>query len=101
MPVWYPGDGNLRSRSHRCAVGSGIPCCVDSPRRSYRSDLSGSCWVLIEPVLSAWRAQRVGFGITTPRHDLRAIVQAVLYANRTGIALELRPHDFPLYKTAD
>ncbi len=49
--------------------------------------------------MSAWRAKRVGLGITTPRHDLREIVNAILYVNRTGIAWEYLPHDFPPYKT--
>ncbi|MEV0806338.1 transposase [Micromonospora sp. NPDC050200] len=32
-------------------------------------------------------------------HDLREIVDAILYVNRTGIAWEYLPHDFPPYKT--
>ncbi|GGO48325.1 transposase [Streptomyces lasiicapitis] len=31
--------------------------------------------------------------------DLREIVDAILYVNRTGIPWEYLPHDFPPYKT--
>lgn len=46
-------------------------------RRGYRSDLSDERWALIEPVLAAWRAARVGLGISRPVHDLREIVNAI------------------------
>ncbi|GAA2773347.1 transposase [Kitasatospora cinereorecta] len=51
---------------------------------------------LIEPVFIAWRARRVGPGTAARVHDLREIVNAILYVNRTGI-WEYLPHDFPLY----
>src|SRR5712691_5859609 len=65
-------------------------------RRLYRTDLSDARWALIEPVLSAWRAARAeaGLGLSAPVHDLREIVNAILYVNRTGIAWEYLPHDF-------
>jgi len=72
---------------------------VTTPRRSYRTDLSDARWALIEPMLSQWRAERVGLGIAKIQHDLREIVNAILYVNRTGIAWEYLPHDFPPYKT--
>ena len=72
---------------------------MTTPRRSYRTDLSDARWALIEPVLSQWRAERVGLGIAKIQHDLREIVNAILYVNRTGIAWEYLPHDFPPYKT--
>jgi transposase len=72
---------------------------VTSSRRSYRTDLSDARWALIEPMLSAWRASRVGLGISPIQHDLREIVNAILYVNRTGIPWEYLPHDFPPYKT--
>jgi len=72
-----------------------------SSRRAYRSDLSDARWALIEPVLSAWRQARAdaGLGLSEPVHDLREIVNAILYVNRTGIAWEYLPHDFPPCKT--
>src|SRR5213080_4039048 len=72
---------------------------MTTPRRPYRTDLSDARWALIEPMLSAWRAGRVGLGISTIQHDLREIVNAILYVNRTGIAWEYLPHDYPPYKT--
>lgn len=72
---------------------------MTTPRRSYRTDLSDARWALIEPMLSQWRAERVGLGIAKIQHDLREIVNAILYVNRTGIAWEYLPHDFPPYKT--
>ena len=68
-------------------------------RRPYRTDLSDQRWALIEPTLTAWRQARRGLGIKQPVHELREIVNAILYVNRTGIAWEYLPHDFPPYKT--
>jgi transposase len=63
--------------------------------------LSDARWALIEPVLSAWRAARAqaGLGLAEPVHDLREIVNAILYVNRAGCAWQLLPHDFPPCKT--
>ena len=71
------------------------------PRRPYATDLSDARWALIEPVLSAWRQARAeaGLGLSEPVHDLREIVNAILYVNRAGCAWQLLPHDFPPYKT--
>ncbi|MEU6622931.1 IS5 family transposase [Streptomyces litmocidini] len=68
-------------------------------RRPYRSDVSDARWALIEPVFTAWRAGRTGPGTTARVHDLREIVNAILYVNRTGIPWEYLPHDFPPFKT--
>jgi transposase len=54
---------------------------------------------LIEPTLTAWRAARRGPGTAARVHELREIVNAILYVCRTGIAWEYLPHDFPTYKT--
>ncbi|MEU5059932.1 IS5 family transposase [Streptomyces sp. NPDC056121] len=70
-----------------------------SSRRAYRSDLSDARWALIEPAFAAWRAARTGPGTAARVHDLREIVNAILYVNRTGIPWEYLPHDFPPYKT--
>src|ERR1700721_713805 len=74
---------------------------VMTPRRAYRTDLSDARWALIEPILAAWRAARAqaGLGLSEPVHDLREIVNAILYVNRTGIAWEYLPHDLPPFKT--
>jgi transposase len=54
---------------------------------------------VIEPVLVQWREARRGLGIRPPVHDLREIVNAILYVARTGMAWEYLPHDFPPAKT--
>jgi transposase len=74
---------------------------VMTSRRAYRSDLSDARWALVEPILAAWRAARAeaGLGLSEPVHDLREIVNAILYVNWTGIAWEYLPHDFPPFKT--
>ena len=55
-------------------------------RLPYRTDLSDARWALIEPVLVQWRQARGGLGIRPPVHDLREIVNAILYLARTGMA---------------
>ncbi|MFJ9565966.1 IS5 family transposase [Streptomyces fuscichromogenes] len=71
-------------------------------RRAYPSDLSDARWELIEPVLSAWRHERhgraLGFG-RPPEHDLREIMNAILYVDRTGVQWRYLPHDFPNWNT--
>lgn len=51
-------------------------------RRACRSDLSDARWALIEPTLTAWRAARRGPGTAARIHDLREIVNAIMYARR-------------------
>jgi len=70
---------------------------VNTPRRPYPSDLSDARWALLEPELTQWRAARAenGLGINEPVHDLREIVNAILYLNRAGMAWAYLPHDFP------
>ncbi|MEU9609733.1 IS5 family transposase [Streptomyces sp. NPDC048057] len=67
-------------------------------RRAYPSDLSDARWELIEPVLSAWRYERQGraLGFGRPAElDLREIMNAILYVDRTGVQWRYLPHDFP------
>ena len=75
---------------------------VMTDRKPYATDLSDARWALIEPVLADWRARRardVPAGCGEAAHDLREIVNAILYLNRAGCAWHLLPHDFPPYKT--
>ncbi|MFJ6523453.1 IS5 family transposase [Streptomyces filamentosus] len=71
-------------------------------RRPYPSDLSDDRWGLIEPVLTAWRLERrrtaLHFG-RPPEHDLRDIMDAILYVDRTGVQWRYLPHDFPHWNT--
>ena len=71
-------------------------------RRPYPNDLSDGQWALIRPELVAWRASRIASSVSGDApvvHDLREIVNAILYVNRTGCAWAYLPHDFPPYKT--
>ena len=67
------------------------------PSRPYPSDLSDARWELIRPTLEAWRQARNG--IRKPTHDLRALLNAILYVDRTGIPWRYLPHDFPPHQT--
>ena len=67
------------------------------PSRPYPSDLSDARWELIRPTLEAWRQARNG--IRKPTHDLRALINAILYVDRTGIPWRYLPHDFPPHQT--
>src|SRR5437764_5072428 len=62
------------------------------PRR-YDTDLTDKQWALVEPFLP--RPKRMG----RPPADLRAVLDAVLYLNRTGCQWRLLPHDFPPWST--
>lgn len=71
-------------------------------RPRYPSDLSDAQWALIEPELAAWRAARLAGSVSGAApvvHDLREIMNAILYLTRTGCAWAYLPHDFPPYKT--
>lgn len=73
-----------------------------SERRPYPSDLSDARWELIEPVLAAWRFERRGRALDfgrPPQHDLREIMNAILYVDRTGVQWRYLPHDFPPWET--
>ncbi|MGW7529717.1 IS5 family transposase [Streptomyces sp. NPDC054783] len=57
---------------------------------------------MIEPVLSAWRAERRRYALNIgrpPEHDLREIMNAILYVDRTGVQWRYLPHDFPPWET--
>ncbi len=75
---------------------------VVAERRAYPSDLSGARWELIEPVLSARRAERRRYALNIgrpPEHGLRETKKAILYVNRTGVQWRYLPHDFPPWET--
>ncbi|RAY15018.1 IS5 family transposase [Actinomadura craniellae] len=64
--------------------------------------MSDARWQLIKPVLATWRARHQaaapGFG-RRPEHDLRAVMNAIVYVDRTGIAWRYLPHDYPPWQT--
>ena len=75
---------------------------VVTSRSRYPTDLSDAQWSSIEPVLAAWRARRLAAsacGDACVVHDLREIVNAILYVVRAGCSWPLLPHDLPPYKT--
>ncbi|GAB1333342.1 IS5-like element ISSco3 family transposase [Streptomyces sennicomposti] len=53
-------------------------------------------------MLSAWRFERRGRALDfgrPPEHDLRDIMDAILYVARTGVQWRYLPHDFPHWNT--
>lgn len=67
------------------------------PPQRYPSDLSDAQWELIRPTLETWRAARAGIRQRT--HDLRDLMDAILYVDRTGIPWRYLPHDFPPWQS--
>jgi transposase len=64
-------------------------------RRAYSTDLTNAQWALIEPFLRVWKARRVSPSGYEGSYDLREIVNALFYQNRTGCQWALLPHDLP------
>lgn len=61
-----------------------------TPRKSYPSDLTDAQWAILEPLIPG------------PKHggrprevDMREIVNAMLYINRSGCQWDMLPHDLP------
>ncbi|MFH8410142.1 IS5 family transposase [Streptomyces sp. NPDC018019] len=75
---------------------------LQQPRRAYPSDLSAPRWALIESTLPAWRVERRSRApafARPPEYDLREIVNAILYVDRTGVQWRCLPHGFPPWET--
>ena len=73
---------------------SQFPAICDRQRKAYPSDLSELEWGIIKPLLPAPK----GFG--HPRTvDLREILNAIFYVQRTGCQWEMLPHDLPPHTT--
>ena len=55
-------------------------------RESYPSDLADEQWALIEPMITAWKRERVARSATRNPGgcDLRNVVNAIFYQDRTG-----------------
>ncbi|MEU9748728.1 IS5 family transposase [Streptomyces niveus] len=64
-----------------------------SGRKPYPSDLTDEHWTLIEPVISAWKAEHPSATGHQGRYAMREIVNTILYQNRTGCQWEYLPHD--------
>ena len=65
-----------------------------SRRQAYPTDLTDAQWAAIAP----WVRRQAGPGAPTTV-DLREVVHALRYINRTGCAWRLLPHEFPNYNT--
>lgn len=63
-------------------------------KRRYSTDLTDEQWVLIRPLVE--RDRQMGRPTTI---DLREVVNALLYLNRTGCPWRLLPTDFPNWNT--
>ena len=63
-------------------------------RTSYPSDLTDRQWSIIEPYIPP--AEPGGRERTV---DMREVVNAILYLNRTGCSWRMLPHEFPPWGT--
>ncbi|GAA1933750.1 hypothetical protein GCM10009837_69510 [Streptomyces durmitorensis] len=68
-------------------------------RRPYPRDLLDEQWALIEPMIAAWKQDRVARSATGDPGccDLREVVNAIFYQNRTGCQWRYLPHDLPAW----
>ncbi|MFH8587775.1 transposase [Streptomyces celluloflavus] len=70
-------------------------------RRPDQTD-GGRAEILLQPLLRTWRFEHrdraLDFG-RPAEHDLRDIMDAVLYVDRTGVQWRYLPHDFPHWNT--
>src|SRR5580704_13298191 len=63
-------------------------------RKSYPTDLTDEQWAVLEPLLPNAKP-----GGRPRKTNLRAVVNALLYLNRTGCQWRMLPHEFPPWKT--
>jgi len=63
-------------------------------RQPYPSDLSDAQWTMLAPLVPAVRP-----GGRPRAHPDRALIDAMLYVLRGGIAWRALPHDYPPWKT--
>jgi transposase len=64
-------------------------------RKPYKTDLTDAEWAVIEPLIAAWKAKHPSVSGHQGRYEMREIVNALRYQNRTGCQWELLPHDLP------
>lgn len=85
-----------RKRSHRSHLEliRNLPTIENPRRKAYKSDLSDAEWVILKPLLPTPK----GFGHPI-EVDLREILNAIFYVQRTGCQWEMLSHDLPPYTT--
>lgn len=66
-----------------------------SERRGYYTDTTDEQWALVGPVITAWKAQHPSVSGHGGRYEMRAIVDAIFYQNRSGCQWSLLPREFP------
>ena len=59
-------------------------------RKPYPSDLTDAQWAILEPLIAASKS-----GGRPREVNMREIVNALLYVNRTGCQWDMLPHDLP------
>lgn len=64
-------------------------------RAAYPSDLTDAQWAVLGPFLEAWKAKHPSVSGHQGRYELREIVNAIFYQNRTGCQWAYLPHDLP------
>src|ERR1044072_8968199 len=63
-------------------------------RKPYPSDLTDEQWAIIEPLIPVNKVGR-------PRvNDMREVLNAIFYLNRSGCQWDMLPHDLPAGSTA-
>jgi putative transposase len=63
-------------------------------RKPYPSDMTDEQWAIVEPLIPAATVSR-------PRtNDMREVVNAIFYLNRSGCQWDMLPHDLPAKSTA-
>lgn len=70
---------------------------IESPVR-YPSDLSNEEWEILKPIFDELEPYTTGRPRTT---DLREILNAIFYLNKTGCPWRYLPKDFPSYKVVN
>ena len=66
-----------------------------SKRRGYYTDTTDEQWALIGPVITAWKVQHPSVSGHAGRYEMRAVVDASFYQNRSGCQWSLLPKEFP------
>ena len=64
-------------------------------RAPYPSDVTDAQWAVLEPFLLAWKAKHPSVSGHQGRYELREIINAIFYQNRTGCQWAYLPHDLP------
>ena len=64
------------------------------PRARYPSDLSDEEWAIIEPIINELDPYKTG---RKRESNLREILNAIFYLNKTGCPWRYLPKDFPSY----